>query len=72
MTCDCEVCKGIVRFRDHLNRVPEPDRPYWDALYDHMLNLEADLDWYHALRDGSWPEAEQILKNWLEDIQNKA
>jgi hypothetical protein len=37
-----------------------------------MLNLEADLDWYHALRDGSWPEAEQILKNWLEDIQNKA
>ena len=59
--CDCQVCQQGREFKRRLELVPEPERPYWNDLYETLIHAEMDRDWYRAIFDGSWPDARRML-----------
>lgn len=59
--CDCDICKDIRVFRGHLEQLEEPAKTYFDNLYERYLNVSADLDYYDAVFDGSWPYGKEVL-----------
>lgn len=59
--CNCDVCKDISIFHTHLAQIPESEREYFDSLYERILELEMDNDYYRCLVDGTWPEADRVI-----------
>lgn len=61
MTCSCDVCKQSITFREHLDRIPAELHEYFQELYDVLIHAQFDNDYYKAIIDGSWPEADLII-----------
>ena len=64
--CDCQLCQQNRTFREKLALIPEDVRPYFENLYDHLLETSFDQDYYRAIMSGSWPGAVEVLERALE------
>jgi hypothetical protein len=61
-SCKCAVCQAHRTFQEHLAQVPEHLKPYFEALYDIHVHTALDRDYYAAIVDGSWPDADELIK----------
>ena len=62
--CNCQVCQDTRNFRAELNQLPAEHQSVFDGLYDNLLHVEMDRDYYHAILEGSWPSAKEILEQF--------
>ncbi len=63
MTCECRICKRARRIdliKEFANR--EQLLALVDELHERLCSAEADENWATAIIDGSWPEADEIIK----------
>lgn len=62
--CNCQVCQDTTHFRAELTQLPAEHQPVFEGLFDDLLHVEMDRDYYHAILDGSWPSAAEILSRF--------
>ncbi len=60
--CNCGVCKFSRRFSKWRDKLPKSALKFADELYERMANFEDDAGYYHAIVDGSWLDADKIIK----------
>ena len=58
---DCPVCQRTRKFREALERVPEKDKEFWSDIFSTLFHAESDRDYYHAIVEGSWPNADEVI-----------
>lgn len=61
--CDCRLCKRSREVRAALERIPEQEREFWSRLHEGLFETEADLEYYKAIVDGTWPNADEVIAN---------
>jgi hypothetical protein len=66
MTCTCDLCTRNKLFRVKLAELPEDKQVYFEDLYDLLLNVEFDNDYYQATMSGKWPGGKEVLKAALD------
>lgn len=49
-----------------MQNIPEADRDWWEHIYEQLLHTELDRDWALSIIEGSWPDADEIIKNQRE------
>lgn len=59
--CGCEICKRHRAWKER--GVP-------DDIIDYILDLELDLDFWKAIKDGNWPNGKEVLLRALEKYTN--
>lgn len=59
--CDCHVCQRHRSVQAQLDQLPQPQRAFFESLLDTLDNVEMDRDYYRAILDGSWPDADRVL-----------
>lgn len=62
--CECKLCARTRQFRLALEKIPEQEREFWSNLYNHLFDIEVDRDYYKAIVDGTWPNADQIIGHY--------
>ena len=61
MTCSCDVCNNIAGFREVLeNDDINVIRDYLRDTFDRMLDAENELEYYKALVQGTFPNADEV------------
>lgn len=72
MTCECNVCQTLRRWRTVL----QIDTPEKEAVFNEIVetweNESMDADYYRAIMDGSWPSAVELLENALDKARTRA
>jgi hypothetical protein len=63
--CECDLCTYGRKVREQLALIPEPQREFFKDMHLQLFDAEAELNYYQAIADGSWPQAEEILTRWL-------
>lgn len=63
MSCQCKLCSRTREFRTKLEAVPEQEREFWSNMYEYLCETEADRDYYKAVVEGTWPTADEVIKN---------
>jgi hypothetical protein len=63
--CECFTCKRNDAFRQHIERVPLGDQPFWNDIYDQLGNVELDHQVDEAILSGQWPTAREQLTSAL-------
>ena len=53
--CDCEVCKYGRLVQENLDNLPEPQRIFFEDMYERLCHAEDDVAYYKARLDGTWP-----------------
>lgn len=43
--CECALCQRGREFGRHIARLSPARQAYFNALYDHLLEVESELDW---------------------------
>jgi hypothetical protein len=71
MGCACNLCKRSSEFFNRIASLPANMQEYLRAVFDTMLDLEFSDDYYRAVFDGSWPDAETVLEQALTRIRAK-
>ena len=61
MTCNCKVCTQNKIDMTWYNLLPENRRGHAMDLLLRLESSENDCDYYRAIIDGSWPEADRII-----------
>lgn len=61
--CNCSVCERNKAFEKHLQDVDEKSRSFFMNLYDSFLEIEMDRDYYKVIVDGTWPNADDVIKH---------
>lgn len=61
--CNCDLCNFLREYREHLSHVPEEHRPFFEELMDMYLGQGEDYDVAQAIIDGSWPTADEWIKD---------
>lgn len=62
--CDCLVCQYSKKVKANLEGLPLEKRQFFEDMYDILLNIEMDRDCYKAILDGTWPNADEVLKSY--------
>lgn len=62
--CECAVCKRYKGFCEQVATLPETQRAYFEAMYEHLVEVEMDLDYYRAVVRNEWPSAERVLARY--------
>ena len=60
--CLCPVCEQSRAFRLHLRNVPTESRPFFQAIYDRLMEVEDDLCMANALVEGRLPNADGLIE----------
>lgn len=69
-SCACEICQHMRAFEIHMQEITNPEAAeFFKALYNRFIDSEFDLDYYKAIFNGSWPDAEEILQQALDKIR---
>lgn len=63
--CECEVCKYGRLVQENLANLPEPQRVFFEDMYERLCNTENDLAVQNSILDGKWPSAKSMLLNAL-------
>lgn len=69
--CQCEVCKFYKEFSDRLDALPIEHQEFFTKMYDDMVHLQSRFNHQRAIIDGSWPNADSIIKKKREDRSSK-
>lgn len=64
--CDCEVCKYGRLVEENLANLPEPQKTFFEDMYERLVYVEDDIAYRLAILDGKWPNARDILTRALE------
>lgn len=63
--CECKVCQNGRMFRHKLSEIPEDKRPFFEEVYEELMELQMDNDYLRCIMNGSWTGAVEILENAL-------
>ena len=61
--CDCAVCIRSRAFEDRIRDVPAEHQEYFRAMYDQLIEVEMDRDYYKVVVNGTWPYADEVIKH---------
>ena len=62
--CNCRVCDRHDQFIKDLEKIPEEHRAFVQDLYDQLVDVEMDLNYYQCIVNGSWPNADEVIKSY--------
>jgi hypothetical protein len=71
MKCQCKLCLRDREWKIRLQCVPKESQEYFENIYEHLLNVETDLNYYESIEEGSWPSSIETLERWLENVKAK-
>lgn len=60
--CDCKICNRFQKFKAWLDTIPDESKEFAIKIYDDLTLTEDDRDYYKAIVDGSWPNADEVIK----------
>lgn len=63
MMCQCEICVRSRSFNDRIELIPIEHQEYFRAMYDQLLEAEMDRDYHKVIVDGTWPNADEVIKH---------
>lgn len=61
--CECEICARSRLFEDRIQAIPIEHQEYFRAMYDQLLEIEMNRDYYKVIVDGTWPNADEVIKH---------
>jgi hypothetical protein len=61
MACKCKICKQGKIDEAWYRSLPKSKRKHAMDVLARLNASEMDCDYYHAIIDGSWPEADLII-----------
>ena len=61
--CECAVCIRSREFDAQVQGVPVEHQEYFRAMYDQLMEIEMDRDYYRVIVDGTWPNADEVIKH---------
>lgn len=61
--CNCKICTRNRSFEDRIQAIPIEHQEYFRALYDQLEEIETDRDYYRVIVDGTWPNADEVIKH---------
>lgn len=70
-SCNCDLHKRINVFNEKIAELPEDKREYFQHMFDHLLELEMDLDYKSVILSGDWPQSVEILERALNKAKEK-
>jgi hypothetical protein len=59
--CNCLICMRHAAFVRALSEIPEDGRRFWEHIYDQLNGAEFDADYYRAIVEGTWPDADKVI-----------
>lgn len=61
-TCSCDVCKDIAHYKSikDSHNIDIVHR-YMEEIYERLIEVEFDLDYYKALVRGTYPNADEVI-----------
>ena len=62
MSCNCEVCQYSRKVQENLEGLPEDKRKFFEDMYEILVHVEMDRDWYKCIIEGVWPNADDIIQ----------
>lgn len=66
MTCECQVCKDIARWKHVIINGDETQRlNVLTEMFSRIEEAETDVDYYRAILRGQWPNGKTILEHAL-------
>lgn len=63
--CECEVCKYGRLVEVNLAYLPEPQRVFFEDMYERLCYAEEGISRFTAIHNGTWPYAKNILTHAL-------
>ena len=61
--CECEICVRSRSFNVIVEALPAEHQEYFRVMYDHLLEAEHERDYYKVIVDGTWPNADEVIKH---------
>ena len=61
--CECEICVRSRSFNDVVEALPAEHQEYFRVMYDQLLEIEHERDYYKVIVDGTWPNADEVIKH---------
>ena len=61
--CDCAICVRTRSFNTVVEALVPEHQEYFRAMYDQLLEVEHDRDYYRVIVDGTWPNADEVIKH---------
>ena len=60
--CECEVCYFSRLVNEQIQKLEDPEaQNFFLNLYDMVVHAEMDRDYYKAIVEGVWPNADEII-----------
>lgn len=59
--CGCASCHEGEDYAYLKSKLSEEDQEVLERLYAELVHTRIDLNWYEAVFDGSWPNAEEHM-----------
>jgi hypothetical protein len=61
--CQCDVCNYSRMVNEYIQKLEDPDdREFFLNMYDMLIHSEMDRDYYKAIVDGQWPNADELIQ----------
>jgi hypothetical protein len=60
--CDCKLCVRNKSVQLAIERLPDDRQQFFSDFFEYVIGVETDLGYYKAIVDGSWPNADEIIK----------
>ena len=70
--CNCRVCERNKVFAEKLDLLPEPQRAYWESLYEDLCHAEMDNNYHDAILQGHWPSGKEVLLYALDKYKDES
>lgn len=71
--CQCQVCCFSRFVGKQLEKIEDENaKLFFQNLYDLYIETEMDRDYYKAIIDGHWPQADEIIKNRREKLSSSS
>lgn len=61
--CNCAVCSYYERVKSAIDALPTEHQEFFNIMYDDYVHLQSKYNHQRAVIDGSWPNADQIIKH---------
>jgi len=66
MTCQCQVCKDIARWKYVIINGNEEQRlELYEELVERVMDADGSVDYYRAIFSGKWPGGKAVLEHAL-------
>ncbi len=63
--CECDVCHFSRLVNAHIQKLEDEDaQNFFMNMYDMLIHAEFDRDYYKAVIDGTWPEADTLIQKY--------